>query len=34
MLEDTAIDKSYPWLDLPFTMKNEKFFEDDFFGNT
>ena len=31
MLEDTAIDKAIEWLDLPFTIKNEKFFEDDFF---
>ena len=34
MLEDTAIDKAIEWLDLPFTMKNEKFFEDDFFTGT
>ena len=34
MLEDTAIDKAIEWLDLPFTMKNEKFFEDDFFCGT
>ena len=34
MLEDTAIDKAIEWLDLPFTIKNEKFFEDDFFTGT
>lgn len=34
MLEDTAIDKTIEWLDLPFTMKNKKFFEDDFFTGT
>lgn len=34
ILEDTAIDKAIEWLDLPFTMKNEKFFEDDFFTGT
>lgn len=34
MLEDAAIDKAIEWLDLPFTMKNEKFFEDDFFTGT
>lgn len=34
MLEDTAIDKAIEWLDLPFTMKNEKLFEDDFFSGT
>ena len=33
-LEDTAIDKAIEWLDLPFTIKNEKFFEDDFFCGT
>ena len=33
-LEDTAIDKAIYWLDLPFAMKNEKFFEDDFFCGT
>ena len=33
-LEDTAIDKTIEWLDLPFTLKNEKFFEDDFFCGT
>ena len=34
MLEYTAIDKAIEWLDLPFTIKNEKFFEDDFFTGT
>jgi len=33
-LEDTAIDKAIEWLDLPFTLKNEKFFEDDLFCGT
>ena len=33
-LDDTAIDKAIEWLDLPFTLKNEKFFEDDFFCGT
>jgi len=33
-LEDTAIDKAIEWLDLPFTLKNEKFFEDEFFCGT
>jgi hypothetical protein len=33
-LEDTAIDKSIEWLDLPFTLKNEQFFENDFFCGT
>lgn len=33
-LEDTAIDKSIEWLDLPFTLKNEQYFEDDFFCGT
>lgn len=33
-LEDLAIDKAIEWLDLPFAMKNEKFFEDDFFTGT
>lgn len=34
MLEDTAIDKAIEWLDMPFSLKNEKFFEDDFFTGT
>lgn len=29
--EDMAIDKAIEWLDLPFTVKNKKKFEDDFF---
>lgn len=33
-LEDTAIDKAIQWLDLPFAIKNEKFFEDEFFCGT
>ena len=33
-LEDTAIDKAIEWLDLPFEIKNEQFFEDDFFTGT
>lgn len=34
ILEDTAIDKAIEWLNLPFVLKNEKFFEDDFFTGT
>ena len=33
-LEDTAIDKAIQWLDLPFAIKNEKYFEDEFFCGT
>ena len=33
-LEDIAIDKAIQWLDLPFAIKNEKYFEDDFFCGT
>lgn len=33
-LENTAIDKAIEWLDLPMTIKNEKYFEDDFFTGT
>lgn len=33
-LEDTAIDKAIEWLDLPFAIKNEAFFEDDDFCGT
>ena len=33
-LEDTAIDKAIEWLDLPFAIKNEQFFEDDYFMGT
>lgn len=31
IFEDTAIDKAIEWLDLPFAIKNEKRFEDEFF---
>jgi hypothetical protein len=33
-LEDTAIDKSIELLDLPFAIKNEQFFENDYFTGT
>lgn len=33
-LEDTAIDKTIEWLDIKFGMKNEKFFENDYFTGT
>jgi hypothetical protein len=33
-LEDEAIDTAIDWLDLPFALKNENFFEDDFFCGT
>jgi len=33
-LEDKAIDKAIEWLDIPFAIKNEQFFEDDFFTGT
>jgi len=33
-IEDEAIDKAIEWLDLPFTLKNETYFEDDFFMGT
>lgn len=33
-LEDQAIDEAIECLDLPFTIKNEKFFEDDYFCGT
>jgi hypothetical protein len=33
-LEDEAIDKAIEWLDIPFAIKNEKSFEDDFFTGT
>jgi len=33
-LEDTAIDKAIEWLDLPFAIKNESFYEDDYFTGT
>lgn len=34
MYENTAIDKSIEWLDLQFILKNESFFEDDYFTGT
>ncbi len=33
-LEDEAIDKAIEWLDIPFALKNETYFEDDFFCGT
>jgi len=33
-LEDTAIDKTIEWLDIPFTIKNETHFEDEYFTGT
>jgi len=33
-LEDEAIDTAIDWLNLPFVLKNENFFEDDFFCGT
>lgn len=33
-LENTAIDKAIEWLDLSFVLKNESFFEDEFFTGT
>lgn len=32
--EDEAIDKAVEWLDLPFAIKNETSFEDDYFTGT
>lgn len=32
--ENTAIDKAIEWLDLQFILKNESFFEDDYFTGT
>jgi len=32
--ENNAIDKAIEWLDLPFVIKNEKFFENEFFCGT
>lgn len=32
--ENEAIDKAIQWLDLSFVLKNESFFEDDFFTGT
>tara|TARA_R110002051_G_scaffold308116_1_gene379548 strand:- start:33462 stop:34232 length:771 start_codon:yes stop_codon:yes gene_type:complete len=34
MLEDEAIDKSIDWLDLPFAVKNDEYFEDEYFTGT
>ena len=33
-LEDEAIDSAITWLDLPFVLKNEQYFEDDYFCGT
>ena len=33
-MEDEAIDKAIEWLDLPFALKNEESFENDFFTGT
>ena len=33
-MEDEAIDKTIEWLDLPFAIKNEETFEDEFFKGT
>lgn len=33
-LEDEAIDTAIDWLNLPFVIKNEKYFEDDYFCGT
>jgi hypothetical protein len=33
-LEDEAIDKAIAWLDIPFAIKNEQFFEDEYFTGT
>lgn len=33
-LEDEAIDTAINWLNLPFVLKNEKYFEDEFFCGT
>lgn len=32
--EDEAIDKAIEWLDLDFVLKNEKYFEDEYFCGT
>lgn len=34
LCEDEAIDKTISWLDLPFVIKNEKFFENDYLCGT
>lgn len=33
-LEDEAIDKAIEWLDIPFAIKNEQYFEDEYFTGT
>lgn len=33
-LEDEAIDKAINWLDLPFVLKNDEYFEDEYFTGT
>jgi hypothetical protein len=33
-MEDMAIDKAIEWLDLPFALKNENQYEDDYFTGT
>lgn len=34
VLEDEAIEKAIEWLDLPFVLKNEQYFEDGYFCGT
>lgn len=34
MMEDVAIDKAIEWLDLPFAIKNEEHFDNDYFTGT
>lgn len=34
VMEDKAIDKAIEWLNLPFTLANEKSFEDEYFTGT
>lgn len=34
VMEDEAIDKAIEWLDLPFAIKNEQYFENDFIKGT
>ena len=34
VLEDTAIEKAIEWLDLPFVLKNEQYFENEYFCGT
>ena len=33
-VEDEAINKAIEWLDIPFALKNEKYFEDEYFCGT